>query len=182
MAANLMARKKIRQNPLLAIALFDPSNPTTLPLPTPAAPGQPDVEAMLATAYKVCKQARYPYADEVEYRSAINYAVGKAYRNWRPDQPNGRNPCALAAIYALRQCKKARRTLEFWRKQDEAGALRSRAKPAAQTPIPLRDFELLSFVACHGRCRAARLLGMRRESLIGLLDDVELRLREGASF
>lgn len=178
MAANLVKRKKLRKFPSIENRLLRQlSSATTTPSPAPL-----DLNEMLAVAYKVCGQAGYPYKAEIEYRSAINYAVGKAARKFDPARPNGRNPCSLAAIYALRQCKRTKRTLAFWRKQDEAGALRSRAKPAAQTPIPLRDFELLSFVACHGRWRASILLGLRHEKLRGLLDDVEFRLREGVSF
>lgn len=111
-----------------------------------------------------------------EYASAVNYGVYKATRVFDPSHRNGRSLMSLAILFALRNCDKVRRMLDLWKKQDEAGACRGWGQSPTPTPIPLEDFEILSFVAAHGRTRAAVLLAMTPQALRDLLDEVALRL------
>lgn len=124
---------------------------------------------LLKTATTACKQAGFPVG-EIEYQSAINWAVAQAMlrhgesRSW-------------ACVYAIRQCRKVGSMFRGWRRQDQAGAGRGLLNDPIKTPVPLSDFNVLTFVATHGKFRAARMLRMRYAKLIELLDDISLRLR-----
>ena len=138
-----------------------------------------DYQTILAAARVVCSSyPNYFPVYDLEYESAINYAISRA-ANTHTIRPGGRSLLSLAVLYAIRQCGHARAMLERWRKQDQAGASRGRLQASAETPIPLTDFELLSFVACHGRRRAAVLLAMRPERLRRKLDDIAFRVVRG---
>ncbi len=132
----------------------------------------PEVAPLFKVAAEACREAKFPVSD-IEYESAINYAVAKSIMGYHPSR--GCKPTTYAAICALRQCQKTRRTLEEWRKQDQAGAERGKWSQPTPTPIPLLDYEILSFVAHHGRKRARLLLGLSKLKLNRLLDEVSLR-------
>ena len=137
--------------------------------------------SMFAVARKACINAGFR-ADDPEYGSAINEAVLRAMQKWEAREQGGCSPESLAAVYAIRECRDVRRMMDDWRRQDEAGAARRRESVAGlpvETPIPMTDVEVLSFVARHGRKRAARLLCMTNVTLRDRLDEISLRIQMG---
>lgn len=142
---------------------------------------RPLVDDMIACAFYVCKREGYDIRD-IEYESAVYLGISIAYDYYRKSgRAKGVSPTAVAAVEALRCCADVTRMLSDWRKQDEAGAERKRGcgEPTS-TPISLTDFELLSFVAAHGRMRAAKLLMMTPSKMRDLLDEIALRMRLAA--
>lgn len=124
---------------------------------------------------KVCRQAGYPVDREVEYRSAINWAIYRAMRTNRWETTL--LPIAPAILYSLERCKNIEWMLRRWRKQDECGALRLKA-PRTHLAVPFEDFELLKFVACYGRHKSAILLRIGHNRLRSRLDEIALKVSE----
>ena len=131
------------------------------------------VLGVIEVAIAICKRVGYQVS-EIEYESAINLAVLRALRDWQPD--SGKSLVSFSVMYATRACSHVESIFNEWQRQDRAGALRGREQ-ATPTPIPLTDFELLSFVAAHGRLKAAKMLAMSAGQLRNRLDEVELRVR-----
>ena len=121
---------------------------------------------LLETVTTVCFRAGYPIR-EIEYESAINSAVGEAITAYGPDQPS-----TIYCTVALHECLKVKEMFVKWSKQDAAGAGRGLCEQPVPTPIPLLSFEILSFVARHGRTRAARMLGLSRPRINEMIDDI----------
>ena len=124
-------------------------------------------------ALKVCRQRGYNTTDP-EICSAINAALYRAMLRFDPRR--GRFT-PMVCRYALHACHQAEERLLYWHRNDDAGARRSIKGPPTPTPIPLADFELISFVAAVGRTKAAKLLCMTPSRLRARLDEVALRLR-----
>ena len=141
-------------------------------IPSQVSAVQVDPTQLFKVAIWVCRQAGYPVDGDPEYESAVNLAVLKAIQTFKPPNPK---PTMYAAMLALRECAKAALLISEWHKQDEAGASRERGQ-ATPIPLDLTDFELLSFVARHGRSRAAKLLTMPPAALRDRLDEVALRI------
>lgn len=133
----------------------------------------PSLDQLLQTATRVCQRAGYPIEDD-QYQSEIALGVSIALNTFDHQRARMSTWCCRLA---LNQCAAYARQLTEQRMGDEAGAKRGICMPPVTTPIRLTDFNILSFVACHGKTRAARLLGMRYRKLIELLDDVGLRLQ-----
>lgn len=134
-------------------------------------------DALLVKAFRcalrVCRRHGYNTTDP-EIASAVNSALYRAMLRFRP----GRGRFVSMVIqYALHTCYYADKRLAHYRRNDDAGARRSIKGPPTPTPIPLADFELISFVAAVGRTKAAKLLCMSPMKLRNRLDEVALRLR-----
>lgn len=134
-----------------------------------------DPTQLFKVALWVCRHAGYPVDSDPEYESAVNYAVLKAIKYFRPMPDGSGNPLSYAAMLALQECNAVNEIMADWQRQDEAGAARERGQ-ATPIPLPLTDFELLSFVARHGRQRAARLLAIAPAQLRDRLDEVAFRI------
>lgn len=144
----------------------------------PANPTQKDLVALYRAAYTVC--SKYYNTTDPDYESAINHGVYLALKRHDPDRPKRRTLENLAVLYALQRCEKVESQHHQWWKQDQAGALRGKETSTMKEDLsdpPLSDFEFLSFVAAHGRTKAAKLLGMRRTKVISILDEVVFRLK-----
>lgn len=127
---------------------------------------------------KVCRDCGYNADGEPEYESAMNLGIWDALKRWEPGR--GRTLVNFACKLAVHRCSRAKAQLQAWQRQDRAGAgpaedRGSRLPPADGPAMPLLDRQILEFVAAHGRGRAAKLLGMGKERLAKLLDDVFLR-------
>lgn len=130
---------------------------------------------LIDIASGACHKAGYRMHDD-EYRSAVNFAVAITRKKWRAATELSKVSTYCCRV-ALKLCALAHKRRKSLRRGDEAGAKRGEWMPPVETPIPLPDFELLSFVAAHGKTKAAKLLGMKYYKLQELLQDVELRLR-----
>lgn len=130
------------------------------------------MQVLFRQALARCRRKGYRIRDP-EYASAINWAVYRAMQAWREDM--GASLKTLALMIALRECAKVRRA-EICRERKEREAARPERRPPVPTPIPLSDYEVLSFVAAHGRTRAARMLGMHYYKLCELLADISRRI------
>lgn len=133
-----------------------------------------EMDQLFKFAQAVCRRKNFP-ADDPEFASAINYGLLKAMQAYVVDGP--RTLKSLVALFALRNCAKTVNRLNLWERQNLAGAERGRRSPPVETPIPLTDYEVLCFVARHGRKRAALLLGWDHKKLRKLLDEIVLRVR-----
>lgn len=141
-----------------------------------------DYQAFVARIARTCERLGYDVTADPEFASAVNLGVFTAMKRFTPGGP--RSLRSLCTLFAVRFCEKVRLAFGVWQKQDQAGACQRSERyygPTVQTPIPLTDFELLSFVAAHGRKRAARLLALRPEKLRLLLAEIELRVKAGRS-
>lgn len=125
-------------------------------------------------ALKVCGSHGYPIHD-IEYESAVNLGVATALKIHDPTKGD---LCTLCCLLARRECSRTRIAMSKWVKQDAAGAGRGYCEKAIPTPIPLFDFETLSFVARHGRTRAARMLGLHVPKINELLTDIARRMNQ----
>ena len=138
------------------------------------------LKRMYRACYRVCKKAHYPVWDD-EYKSAINLAIAKAIIIYNRDKLNadGTNtlPETLAARIAVHECWEVRKQHWKWIKQDQARGNGEAHIPQPSTPISMSDFEVLQFVACHGRTKAAKLLAMPSADLRELLDDIRERVK-----
>ena len=123
----------------------------------------PDLLGIVTT---ICQRYGYPVS-EIEYESAINSAVADAIHRY-----GDRQPSTIYCRCALQECAKVKLMFSDWSKQDAAGAGRGRCESPVQTPIKLFSFETLSFVARHGRTRAARMLGLSVPKINELLSDI----------
>lgn len=133
--------------------------------------------SMFEKASRTCSRLGYDTNDP-EYASAVNLGVYMALCRFRKDGPRSRD--SLCTLFAIRRCEKVRSMFSLWQRQDQAGACQRSERyygSRVPLPIPLTDFELLSFVAAHGRKRAARLLALRPQKLRDLLDEVVLRVQ-----
>ena len=119
----------------------------------------------------------WPMEDQ-DYQSALNWAMLKAVPRWAPERGTFLN---MVIRYATREFRIVRHRKKLLLMGDAAGAERGLFGPPTPTPIPLTDFELLSFVAAHGRITAAKLLGMAAYRLRDRLDEVALRVKEGVA-
>ena len=133
-----------------------------------------EVDQLFRYAAAVCRKRGFQDTDP-EFASAINYGLYKALKVYDPDGP--RKLKNLVVIFALRNCEKAANTLSLWHRQDRAGAERGGRSSPTEPPVDLTDFEVLCFVARHGRKRAALLLGWDHKKLRKLLDEIVLRVR-----
>ena len=138
-------------------------------------------------ATRICKRRGVRISDP-DYESAISQGVFMAMSAHReipehsdrtPTVRGYRKLSTLACVYALGCCWRVNKRHNRYRRQDEAGACRGTETSYMRehVPIDLNDFEFLSFVAAHGKCRAARLLGMGMDRLNDLLDEVVYRVR-----
>lgn len=132
-----------------------------------------DIDDLLQMATTVCQKAGYPTHDD-QYQSEI--ALGVAVALNTADQRRTVKLSTWCCRIAVNQCACYAKQASEQRKGDEAGAKRGICMTPVRPPIPLPDFNLLNFVACHGKTRAAKLLGMRYYRLVEMLDDVALRL------
>lgn len=135
---------------------------------------------MLYSTHKACRNEGIPVNDP-EYGSAIGWAVFKAIRTHDPTKPNAAKLQNLCVVYALRACANVRRDLEADHRSDLRGADRGIRQPPTPLPIPLRDFDLLSFVAAHNIAKAAKMLGVTAYHLKKILLEIQLRVREGVA-
>lgn len=136
------------------------------------------VEDLLCIATRVCTRAGWP-AYEDEYRSAIGLGVTHAIAK---HDPLGPNPCKLSVLccaYALQECTNEWRRQRVLRRGDQAGTDRGMYSQPTPTPVPIRDFELLSFVAAHGFKSSYKVLGMTRQKLRDRLDEIAFRIERG---
>jgi hypothetical protein len=143
--------------------------------------GKNDPRSLYLATRRFCRKKGIKVADP-EYDSAINFAVFRALQTHRPDG-NGhtaRQLIHLCICYALRACGNVSDRLANQHRHDLAAAERGIRQPPTMPPIPLSDFEVLSFVAAHRHvAKAARLLGMTAYRLKLLLCEIQLRVREG---
>lgn len=133
---------------------------------------QEEADRLTEMATAVCRR-KFQVRD-IEYQSAINLGIAKAILNQHRYQQ--RSLSSLACLFAIRECYRIRKTIEHWQRQDMAAVDRGVHEKPIPTPVPLLDFELLSFVARHGRTRAARMLGINVPKINDLLHDVARRL------
>lgn len=136
------------------------------------------IEKLLIAATVVCRRKGYNVDADLEYQSAINWGVFKAVQT----HSVGRSIESYAILIALHECESVRRRLERDALCDQAGASRGMGAPPVATPIPLTDFEILSFVAARGITQAARLLfgGPKTTAwrkMRTILDEIALRVR-----
>jgi hypothetical protein len=138
------------------------------------------MNAMMRVARRACRRAGYPVNDP-EYGSVIGVAVFKAARYWSADR--GCKPTTMAAICAKRLCRQLEIKLDRRARRDMVAGLpgaranlKGRMHPV-HTPIPLNDFEVLSFVAAHGIGKSAKLLAMTPALIRERLDEVRLRMK-----
>ena len=142
-----------------------------------------NLDELVCAARSRASSSSYPMSDP-EYGSAVNYGVYKACTIYKPKKlpfeydgevESLRPFCILCA---LRECKHAQQQMAGWRRQDEAGACRGSEVSVMVTDpmiIPLDDFEILSFVAAHGRMRSAKMLMVSPQVLRQILDEIVLR-------
>ena len=128
-----------------------------------------EFDLLFKLASTFCRQAGYPIT-QIEYRSAINFAIAKAIDSHNPSL--GRTLPSWCRILALRECRDTADMLSSWKRQDAAGAGRGLCEQPIPTPIRLSAFEVLSFFAAHGRTRGARMLRLTVPKVNELLHDV----------
>lgn len=124
---------------------------------------------LFAAASQVCRQAHYPVNDS-EYQSAINFAIAKAFNTHNTER--GRSLSSWCCILAIQECRRVSLMFSDWKLQDATGAGRGACSAPVSTPIRLSAFEVLSFVARHGRTRSARMLRLTVPKINELLHDV----------
>lgn len=133
------------------------------------------IPRLISIALKVCKRRGFPVDSDPEYESAVNMAVWRAAEKYTEGGMPIEN---LATLYAIRACLEVGRLLKRWARDDAAGAGRGLVGSPTPTPIPINDFEVLSFASAHGKTRAARLLGMRYDSFVDRLYEALHRFRD----
>lgn len=136
-----------------------------------------DLRKTYRGAIKVLYRAGWPVQDH-ELLSALNAGMLKAIPRWCPERGSF---IRLVIRYGLREYAVAKAKMARLRRGDQAAVDRGTIAQPTPTPIPLTDFELLSFVAAHGRMISATLLGLTPARLRDLLDEVALRIKNGLS-
>ena len=136
-----------------------------------------DVARLMCVARAVCRRRGFP-VDDPEYGSAVGWGVFKATQH--PE--GGMSLMSFASLLAFRECENVRRAHDRDARCDRAGASRGIGAPPVRMIVSLADFEVLSFVAAHGKSAAARMLygnagGTAYRHLCKLLDKIALRVR-----
>ena len=116
---------------------------------------QEDAKFLTKMAVAVCRK-KFPLGD-IEFESAVNLGIARAILNQHryPDLLLS----SLACLFAVRECHRTTRIIKHWQRQDQAAADRGYFEKPIPTPVDLDSFEILCFVARHGRTKAARMLG-----------------------
>lgn len=115
-------------------------------------------------------------ADDPERDFAVVDGVWAAMLQWHPGHPLPIDHLVLQQVRD--RIRLVEQRLAEWERQDRCGAERGQAT-ATPTPVPMPDREILTFVALHGRTKAAKLLGMSPQRLRDVLDEIAFRIRRG---
>lgn len=148
------------------------------PRPVEDIRGKEDPKSLYLATRRFCLRRGIPASDP-EYASAINWAVFKAMSTFKPKE--GRKLINWCIHIALHECIRVHDLHRRWYSDDLKSIDRGLGLPPTTPPIPLTDFEFLSFVACHGKTRAAKLLGMNFLRVDLVLSEIALRIREGVA-
>jgi hypothetical protein len=126
----------------------------------------------------VCAKEGFPVEDD-EYRSAVCMAVAVTLSK-QDSFFKAASRSHYACRAAIKLCKVEAHKRIRWENRKRAASRPEAVEHLfpSEHSIAEADYNLLEFVACHGKVKAARLLGIRTTRLRSLLLDIQLRLRQ----